>query len=665
MSGQAGKQAAHTESRTFHNRTHIEIVDQSENINSTLMSEMSTKLERPKDESATNPGWTSHNIWLDMPEKSYYYMFMDNRNIHFASYALTSRGLSLAKIYRHKNNPSTYTDTDISDYFMCAQRMTAPPDLPAGWRIKSINVQFGSFVATYTNGTADAIFSAAENIFPSTTTTASASVSTSGLTATQVAATDATSSRVRPAVIAQTAAGPAVVASTTAALPVVVASTAAALPAVVASTTAGLPAVVASTTAGLPAVVASTTAGLPAVVASTTGPAVVAPTTGPAVVVPTTGPAVVVPPAPLAWTSTTLGSSTWSLTSTAMDSSQCAEYIELYNKEFPTKTIACPPVPVAGYDATSKLVVTLVYRSTLPDGLVDVGTVQHSVGMEKKGDTWSGFAAFFAGWIRIDVTGTKMKFTVRTSTGKYEQREVFVKKDPATERQYTFEGGTVQYTGENPFAFSDATSRLIIDFAGGGDSDAIISAKIPYNVAMEKKGDTWTGVQAFPGVLIRIDVTGTKMKFTGPRPDGNQREAEFFVKKDPATDKQYTFEGGTVRYTGENPFEITGLSTGAIVGIVIACVVAVLVVGAVIFFATSSSRRESAGAFFRDRRDAIGRWGTRTRGAISEKLGRRPRQEGPEGPEGPEVQEFDIVDGSSYSESDSLMHDLDRQAFAR
>ena len=553
MSGQAGKQAAHTESRTFHNRTHVEIVDQSENINSTLMSEMSAKLERPKDESATNPGWTSHNIWLDMPEKSYYYMFMDNRNIHFASYALTSRGLSLAKIYRHKNNPSTYTDTDISDYFMCAQRMTAPPDLPAGWRIKSINVQFGSFVATYTNGTADAIFSAAENIFPSTTTTASASVSTSGLTATQVAATDATSSRVRPADIAQTAAGlTAVVASTTAALPVVVASTA-----VVASTTAALP-------AG-PAVVVPTTAALPAVVAPTTAalPAVVVPTTGPAVVVPTTGPAVVVPPAPLAWTSTTpatirlsassssLGSSTWSLTSTAMD---CAESIEPYNKEFPTKTIACPPVPVAGYDATSKLVVTLVYRSTLPDGLVDVGTVQHSVGMEKKGDTWSGFAAFFAGWIRIDVTGTKMKFTVRTSAGKYEQREVFVKKDPATEKQYTFEGGTVQYTGENPF-------------------------------------------------------------------------------------------------------EITGLSTGEIFGIVIACVVAVLVVGAVIFFATSSSRRESASAFFRDRRDAIGRWGTRTRGAISEKLGRRPRQEGPEGQE---VQEFDIVDGSSYSESDSLMHDLDR-----
>ena len=195
-----------------------------------------------------------------MAENSYYYMFMDNRNLHFASFSRVANGpLSLAGIYRHKKNPSIYTDTDISNYFMIAQRLTAPPDfLPAGWRLKSINVQFGSFVATYTNGTTDVIYSAAENIFPlttaaatsttTTTTTTSGTTSTSGtttnasaaglatgLTANNVAALD--SSSFRSAVVALPA-GPAVIVGPV--LPAVVAQAAGpagpVLPAVVAQT---------------------------------------------------------------------------------------------------------------------------------------------------------------------------------------------------------------------------------------------------------------------------------------------------------------------------------------------------------------------------------------------------------------------------------------------
>jgi hypothetical protein len=218
----------------------------------------------------------------------------------------------------------------------------------------------------------------------------------------------------------------------------------------------------------------------------------------------------------------------------------CESYIEPYNKKYPAATIACPPAPIAFSDATSKLVVTLVYKTTSPDGRIDVGNVQHNVGMEKRGETWSGFSAFFAGWIRIDVTGTKIKFTV-------------------------------------------------------------------------------------------------------PRPDGNYEQKEMEVKKDPAVDKQYTFEGGTVQYTGENPFETTGLSTGAIIGIVIAVVAAIVIFGLVIFFATSAPRRESARGFFHEKGEHIKNWGSRTRDAISERLGRRPSSEGQELlMDGQEGQDFEL-----------------------
>jgi hypothetical protein len=493
------------------------LVDQSQNIDSTLGIEMSRKL-LPKDETTANPGWTSYDIWSDMAENSHYYMFMDNRNLHFASFSRAANGpLSLAGIYRHKKNPSIYTDTDISNYFMIAQRLTAPPDfLPAGWRLKSINVQFGSFVATYTNGTTDAIYSAAENIFPLTTATATSTTTTTttgtttdagaaglatGLTANNVAALD--SSSFRSAVIAQPV-GPAVIAQPVG-------------PAVIVGPV--LPAVVAQ---------AAGPAGpvLPAVVAQAAGPA--GPVL-PAVVAQTVGPAVPLPSVP----SSTLG---WASTS----GNTCESYIEPYNKKYPAATIACPPAPIAFSDATSKLVVTLVYKTTSPDGRIDVGNVQHNVGMEKRGETWSGFSAFFAGWIRIDVTGTKIKFTV-------------------------------------------------------------------------------------------------------PRPDGNYEQKEMEVKKDPAVDKQYTFEGGTVQYTGENPFETTGLSTGAIIGIVIAVVAAIVIFGLVIFFATSAPRRESARGFFHEKGEHIKNWGSRTRDAISERLGRRPSSEGQELlMDGQEGQDFEL-----------------------
>jgi hypothetical protein len=118
---------------------------------------------------------------------------------------------------------------------------------------------------------------------------------------------------------------------------------------------------------------------------------------------------------------------------------------------------------VTGPDAKSTVTVTLVLDSeqiTMPP-----------VGLEKKNDKWVGFAlsgarADEARWIWVEITGKKMKYKAQMysyadATRKWDLAEVEI--NGVKERKYTFEGGTVEYSGQNPF---ETGSRKLVWIIG-------------------------------------------------------------------------------------------------------------------------------------------------------------------------------------------------------
>ena len=111
----------------------------------------------------------------------------------------------------------------------------------------------------------------------------------------------------------------------------------------------------------------------------------------------------------------------------------------------PTSNVVCA-APVA--DAKSKLTIAFSPR-TVGGPLVAPFA---SVGIEEKDGKWSGFSYDGPGgrWIRVDVDGKKMRYTVQFDQQTWEQKEVEVKYD--ADKKYTFEGGSVVVTDTDPFS---------------------------------------------------------------------------------------------------------------------------------------------------------------------------------------------------------------------
>jgi len=169
----------------------------------------------------------------------------------------------------------------------------------------------------------------------------------------------------------------------------------------------------------------------------------------------------------------------------------CSTYIEDYNTNTvvgsgatKNEKITCAPEVS---DAKSKLTIKLTSTLLPPDQVTF-----SDVGIEQKDDKWSGFfldlkAATGTRWIRIDVSGKKLKYTIQYNEwyGSWVQKEVEVKFDK--DNTYTFDGGTVQFKGTDPFK-SEFPIGLIVGLSVGGVLLLILVVVII--VKFTKKGQT-------------------------------------------------------------------------------------------------------------------------------------------------------------------------------
>jgi hypothetical protein len=117
------------------------------------------------------------------------------------------------------------------------------------------------------------------------------------------------------------------------------------------------------------------------------------------------------------------------------------------------KPIACS---TAATEAKTKLTVTITPSVPIAPGSVTFKDVP----MEKKDDAWFGFmmiapTASSSQWIQLEVKEQKLSYTAclgqcDATSPKYEQKkDLEVKRDK--DKKYKFEGGTVEYTEEDPF----------------------------------------------------------------------------------------------------------------------------------------------------------------------------------------------------------------------
>jgi hypothetical protein len=134
------------------------------------------------------------------------------------------------------------------------------------------------------------------------------------------------------------------------------------------------------------------------------------------------------------------------------------------------KPIACS---TAATEAKTKLTVTIT-----PSVPIALGSVTFKdVPMEKKDDVWFGLmmiaptTASSSQWIQLEVKEQKLSYTAclgqcDTASPKYEQKkDLEVKHDK--DKKYKFEGGTVEYTEEDPF-HKGMSPSLILGLSIGG-----------------------------------------------------------------------------------------------------------------------------------------------------------------------------------------------------
>jgi hypothetical protein len=358
---------------------------------------------------------TSLAIWHKLVPDSHYHVFTKDKEVYVANLVgkVKDDMIQFQKIYKHKpmkltrftQNDETALHTEINDYFLLANRTESRPQVP-GFRLSKLFDLRGSHVAVYTNDVVDILYSAPANVFVDTHTTPSTSQSSSTSSAT--VAGQITNSVMVPS----PSPGP----STSSAV-IAVTPPQGAQPVVQQIDGQGAQQIAEQVAQRIAQQLAQQLAK------SNGGPNRKNENDGPDGT-----------PVP-----------TFSTSTTALS---CAEVTAQYNMSGSDK-VEC----VSSTGATPVSSVTLVLDAkqvTLP-----------TVGLEKKDGKWVGFASVGAAqWVWVEIAGKKMKYKVQFRSQDWEAKEVEVKDEK--DKKFKFEGGTVEYSGQNPFDTGSVVITVVI-----------------------------------------------------------------------------------------------------------------------------------------------------------------------------------------------------------
>ena len=182
-----------------------------------------------------------------------------------------------------------------------------------------------------------------------------------------------------------------------------------------------------------------------------------------------------------------------------------ADAINTYNTHVQKAPIMGKPIAcsTAATEAKTKLTVTITPSVPIVPGSVTFKDVP----MEKKDDAWFGFMMIApttvssSQWIQLEVKEQKLSYTAclgqcdATSPAmspKYEQKkDLEVKHDK--DKKYKFEGGTVEYTEENPFNKGNLTLILLLSI---GIPALVFIAIVIAVLVFANRGSVGKGVDA-------------------------------------------------------------------------------------------------------------------------------------------------------------------------
>ena len=351
---------------------------------------------------------TSHDIWHKLVPDSHYHVFTKDKEVYAANLVgeVKDNKIQLQKIYKHKpmrltrftQNDETALHTEINDYFLLANRTESRPQDPA-FRLDKIFDLRGSHVAIYTNGAIDILYSAPSNVFVDTPSNSQSSSTSSAKVPGQIT---------NSVMVPSPSPGP----STSTAEIVVTPQ-----PVVQQIDGQGAQQIAEQVAQRIAQQLAQQLAE------SNGGPNRKNENDGPNGT-----------PVP-----------TFSTSTTALS---CAEVTAQYNVSGSDK-VEC----VSSTGATPVSSVTLVLDAkqvTLP-----------TVGLEKKDGKWVGFASVGAAqWVWVEIAGKKMKYKVQFRSQDWEAKEVEVKDEK--DKKFKFEGGTVEYSGQNPFDTGSVVITVVI-----------------------------------------------------------------------------------------------------------------------------------------------------------------------------------------------------------
>ena len=179
-------------------------------------------------------------------------------------------------------------------------------------------------------------------------------------------------------------------------------------------------------------------------------------------------------------------------------------------------TFACPKLPPDPPKSKVEIVLTVATSTQVPQSTVSPGSQATSstvspqapqasasftvpLSKDDKG-VWIGFSANGADWIAVEIQGKKLKYTRKGA----KQVEVDVTSDG--DKKYKFTGGTVTYTGEDPFA-SGMDHALVIGLAVGGGVLALILLIVGI-VLLRKRASSAASMNILGSDNTSFDATG-------------------------------------------------------------------------------------------------------------------------------------------------------------
>ena len=372
---------------------------------------------------------TSSEIWSKLVPGSYYHVFTNDPDVYVANLVgdVTTEKLQLREIYKHKTRSfARFTrdderalENEIDEYFLFSIRVDSrPQDNNNNFKLDKLLNLHGSHVAVYTNGAIDMLYSAPSNVFVESTSTSQSSSTSSATVPGQI-----TNREMVPSPSPGPSASTAEIVVTPRPDVLVVTPR----PDVLVVTPRPGAQQIAQQVAQ--PVVQQIDGQIAQQIAQQVAQQVAQSNGGPNRNDGTNG-----TPVP-----------TFSTSNTALS---CAAVTAQYNVSGKDK-VEC----VSSTGAAPVSSVTLVLDAkqvTLP-----------TVGLEKKDGKWVGFASVGAAqWVWVEIAGKKMKYKAQFKSQEWEAKEVEVKDEK--DKKFKFEGGTVEYSGQNPFDTGSLNVGLIV-----------------------------------------------------------------------------------------------------------------------------------------------------------------------------------------------------------